>query len=77
MTHTMNLATADFSIPFILFAAGFGLGMMLFMFAKSIERRYSEIFDAQSLANFSSKKFEYPRKAQPIEVELEAMQLRD
>jgi hypothetical protein len=68
-----ELATADFSILFILFAVGFGVGMTIFIFAKSLEYRYSELFDIPS----APKRFQQPRKAQPIEIEVEAMQLRD
>jgi hypothetical protein len=70
MTHAMDLAATGFSALFILFAAGFAVGTTLFfMVAKSLEHRYSELFDAPS----APKRFLQPRKAQPIEIELEAM----
>ncbi len=68
---TQYLAAGSFSTLFILFAAGFAVGTTLFfMAAKSLEHRYSELFDAPSVP----RRFQQPRKAQPIEVELEAME---
>lgn len=71
-----DLSAMGFSISFLLFAAGFGVGMLLFMIAKSLEQRYSELFNSDTV-NFARSRAHRPREARPIEIELEAMNPRD
>ncbi|HEY1921598.1 MAG TPA: hypothetical protein VGG44_02440 [Tepidisphaeraceae bacterium] len=76
-TLAMDLATTGFPIIFMIFAVGFAAGTMLFMFAKSVERRFIEFSTAPRIASSPGKKIEQARTAPPIEVELEAMRLPD
>jgi hypothetical protein len=83
ITHAIDLATAGYSVLFTLFAAGFAVGTTIFFaVAKTIDRRYAETFisphaNIRHAATFPGKKIEHPRKVQPIEIELEAMELHN
>jgi hypothetical protein len=65
-----------FSIPFLLFAAGFGVGMLLFMIARALEHRYMELFNSDTVS-VPQKTVQRRRETRPIEIELEAMHPRD